>query len=592
MALFPQSFIEDLKMQANILQVVQDRMPLKKSGATWKGLCPFHGEKTPSFHVNPDKGFFHCFGCGVGGDVFKFVELFDKVAFPEAVRVLAGRFGIPVPDPAEAPKDEAAERERETLLKIHEVAAAWFREQLASPAGRAARRMLEDRGLSPATCETIGFGYAPGSRDALRRHLEQQKIATGLLVRGGLVSQRDDGSLVDRFRNRLMVPICRDSGAIVAFGGRAMEKDQQPKYLNSPETAIYTKGRTLYGLHLSKSAIRQQRYAVLVEGYFDVAQPWQAGIQNVVASSGTALTPAQARLLRRFTDKVVLSFDPDSAGQGAAERSSELLVAEGFQVNVAMLPAGEDPDTLIRKQGGQAYVEKLRTSRPYLDYLLDRAASRHDMTSGESRRGFLDNMLAVAARIPDPTARDQFADRLAHRARITEEVVRSEIRRAAVERRASLGEAEAARGLRFVGDVKPAEKALIWALLHQPATALGAMDELEARDLVGLATGGILTVARSLAGFPADSLPNSLLERLSTGEAQLVERIGAQTGPAAPADDCVRALKRLRYERERAEVQREIDRLQELGAAAHDAEITALWTRKKDLLTRIEALSA
>jgi DNA primase len=315
-------------------------------------------------------------------------------------------------------------------------------------------------------------------------------------------------------------------------------------------------------------------------------------MRNVVASSGTALTPAQARLLRRFTDKVILSFDPDSAGQGAAARSSELLVAEGFQVNVAMLPAGEDPDTLIRKQGGQAYVEKLRTSRPYLEYLLDRAASRHDMTSGESRRGFLDSMLAVAARIPDPTARDQFADRLAHRARITEEVVRSEIRRAAVERRASLGEAEAARGLRLVGDVKPAEKALIWALLHQPATALGAMDELEARDLDGLATGGILTVARSLAGFPADSLPDSLLERLSTGEAQLVERIGAQTGPAAPADDCVRALKRLRYERERAEVQREIDRLQELGAAAHDAEITALWARKKDLLTRIEALSA
>jgi DNA primase len=592
MALFPQSFIDDLKMQANILQVVQDRIPLKKSGATWKGLCPFHGEKTPSFHVNPDKGFFHCFGCGIGGDVFKFVELFDKLAFPEAVRVLAGRFGIPVPEPSDAPKDEAAEREREALLKIHEVAAAWFREQLASPAGGAARRMLEHRGLTPATSETIGFGYAPATRDALRRHLEQQGIARGLLVRGGLVTQRDDGSLVDRFRNRLMVPICRDNGAIVAFGGRAMEKDQQPKYLNSPETAIYTKGRTLYGLHLSKSAIRQQRYAVLVEGYFDFAQPWQAGIQNVVASSGTALTPAQARLLRRFTEKVILSFDPDSAGQGAAARSSELLVAEGFQVNVAVLPAGQDPDTLIRKQGGQAYVEKLRTSRPYLEYLLDRAASRHDMSNGESRRGFLDSMLAVAARIPDPTSRDQFADRLAHRARITEEVVRAEIRRAAVDRRASLGEAETARGLRLVGDVKPAEKALIWALLHEPAIALGAMDELESPDLDGLATGAILTVARSLAGFPADSLPNSLLERLSTGEAQLVERIGAQTGPAAPADDCVRALKRLRYERERAEVQREIDRLQELGAAAHDAEITALWARKKDLLTRIEALSA
>ncbi|MGH9330609.1 MAG: DNA primase, partial [Vicinamibacterales bacterium] len=535
MALFPQSFIDDLKMQANILQVVQDRVPLRKSGATWKGLCPFHGERTPSFHVNPDKGFFHCFGCGVGGDVFRFVELYDKVGFPDAVRLLAGRFGIPVPEPDDARKDEAADRERETLLKLHELAAAWFREQLATPIGRAARRLLEERGVSPATSETIGYGYAPGSGDALRRHLESQGIASGLLVRSGLVTQRDDGSILDRFRNRLMVPICRESGAVVAFGGRAMENDQQPKYLNSPETAIYTKGRTLYGLHLSKTAIRQQGYAVLVEGYFDFAQPWQAGIQNVVASSGTALTTAQARLLRRFTGKVILSFDPDSAGQGAAARSSELLVAEDFQVNVAMLPPGEDPDTLIRKQGGQVYVEKLRTSRQYLEYLLDRAAGGHDMTSAESRRGFLDGMLAVAARIPDPAARDQFADRLAHKARITEEVVRSEIRRAAVERRTSLGEAEAARGIRLVGDVKPAEKALIWALLHQPATALGAMDELEARDLDGLATGGILTVARSLAGFPADTLPNSLLERLSTGEAQLVREIGSETGCRAPA---------------------------------------------------------
>jgi DNA primase len=371
-----------------------------------------------------------------------------------------------------------------------------------------------------------------------------------------------------------------------------METDQQPKYLNSPETAIYTKGRTLYGLHLSKGAIRRQGYAVLVEGYFDFAQPWQADIQNVVASSGTALTPAQARLLRRFTGKVILSFDPDRAGQGAAARSSELLVAEGFQVNVAMLPAGSDPDTFIRSAGPQAYLEKLRTSRQYLEYLLDRAAGGHDMGSSESRRAFLDSMLAVAARIPDPAARDQFADRLAHKARITEDVVRAEIRRAAVQRRASLGEAEAARGIRLVGEVKPAEKGLIWALLHEPASALGAMDELDAGDLEGLAAGGILRMARSMAGFPADVLPNTLLERLSTGEAQLVQQIGAQAGPPAPADDCVRAIKRLRYERERAEVQREIDRLQELGAAAHDQEIAALWARKKDLLTRIEELNA
>jgi DNA primase len=593
MALFPQSFIDDLKTQADILRIVQDSVPLKKSGATWKGLCPFHSEKTPSFQVNPDKGFFYCFGCGVGGDVFKFIELHDKVGFPEAVRNLAGRLGIPVPEPEEARKDAAADREREAHLKIHEVAAAWFREQLATPAGRAARRTLETRGVRPETIEAIGYGYAPAGRDTLRRYLEQQGIASELLVRSGLLSKRDDGSVVDRFRDRLMVPICRESGAVIAFGGRAMRDDQQPKYLNSPETAIYTKGRTLYGLHLSKEAIRRQGHAVLVEGYFDFAQPWQAGIQNIVASSGTALTPMQARLLRRFTGKVVLSFDPDSAGQTAAARTSELLVAEGFHVNVAVLPGGPgggDPDTFVRQHGGQAYVQKLKESRPYLEYLLDREAAGRDLTQPESRREFLDAMLALAARVPDPAARDLFADRIAHKARITEEVVRAEIRRAAVERRASLKDAEAARGLRLIGDLKPAEKDLIWALLNQPQTALEALDELDGTDLDGLAAEGILQAARSLAGFPADTLPESLLERLSTGEVLLVRGIGAGSGPAAPPDDCVKALKRLRYERERGDLQREIDRLQELGAAQHDAEITALWTRKKDLLTRIESL--
>ena len=213
-----------------------------------------------------------------------------------------------------------------------------------------------------------------------------------------------------------------------------MEAGQQPKYLNSPETPIYVKGRTLYGLHLSKEAIAKARYAVMVEGYFDLAQAYQAGIQNVVASSGTALTPAQARLLKRFASKVVLSFDPDAAGQGAAARSSELLVAEGFQVNVAMLPAGEDPDNFIRRHGGAAYQEALQQSRPYLEYLLDRAAQDFDFRRDEDRREFLGRMLAVAARIPDAAARDQFADRLAHKARITEEVVRAEIRKAAVQK--------------------------------------------------------------------------------------------------------------------------------------------------------------
>jgi DNA primase len=584
--LFPSTFVDDLKAHADIVQIVQERVPLRRSGTTWKGLCPFHGEKTPSFHVY-DKGFFKCYGCGVGGDVIRFVELYDKVTFPEAVRQLAARVGLPVPEPEES-EDTEGQREREALLKMHEVAAAWFREQLATPAGAGGRRLLDERGLSAATVEQLGIGYAPGSREGLKSRLTHEGFTIGLLVRGGLVVQRDDGSAVDRFRNRLMIPIARDNGATIAFGGRAMEAEQQPKYLNSPETPIYVKGRTLYGLHVTKSAISKARYAVMVEGYFDVAQCLQGGIANVVASSGTALTPAQARLLKRFAAKVVLSFDPDAAGQGAAARTSELLVAEGFQVNVALLPAGEDPDVFVRRQGGAAYQDRLRNSRPYLEYLLDRAATEHDFEKDDSRREFLARMLGVAARIPDAAARDQFADRLAHKARITEEVVRAEIRRAAVQRQTAVAEIE--RRVVLVGTAKPAEKGLLWALLHEPARALAALAELEGGDLEGLTTRAILEQARNLQDWPPESLPEALIQRLNAVEARLVQDVGRQRqSPGDPAE-CARALKRLRFDRERAAVQREIDRLQQEGAARHDEEIVALWDRKKALLQQIESL--
>jgi len=400
LALFPQQFIDDLRLQANILQVVQDYVPLKKAGTTYKGLCPFHSEKTPSFHVNPEKGFFHCFGCGLGGDVFKFLELHEKVAFPDAVRMLAQKFGVALPETSDG-DDQDARRDaslREGLLKLHEIAAAYFREQLAAPAGARARQQLADRDVTASTIDQLGLGFAPVSRDALLQRLRQQGFADNLLLQSGLVVRRDSGEIVDRFRNRLMVPICRDTGSIIAFGGRAMDSDQVPKYLNSPETPIYSKGRMLYGLNLSKAQIRASGFAVLVEGYFDFAQVFQSQAAPPVATCGTALTAQQAQLLRRFTTKVVLSFDPDAAGQGAATRSCELLVAEGFDVNVVTLDKGEDPDTFVRRHGGERYRERLRASRPYLEYLLDQASAGVDLRHDDQRREFLGKMLAVAAR--------------------------------------------------------------------------------------------------------------------------------------------------------------------------------------------------
>ena len=587
MALFPQTFIDDLRLQANIVQLVQEYVPLKRAGTTYKGLCPFHGEKTPSFHVNSEKGFFHCFGCGVGGDVFKFLELHEKVSFPEAVRLVAQKLGVSVPESAEDASDDSRRDSamREALLKIHEVATAFFKEQLASAAGARARQQLSARDVTARTIEQLGLGYAPQSRDALRSVLKRQGFDDTVMVRSGLVVEREGGEKVDRFRHRLMVPITRDTGSIIAFGGRQMDPDQGgPKYLNSPETPIYSKSRTLYGLNLTKQGIRKLGYAVLVEGYFDFAQVFQTDAAPVVASCGTALTTQQAQLLRRFTSKVVLSYDPDAAGEGAAARSCELLVAEGFEVNVVMLDKGEDPDTFIRQKGADQYRERLRSSRPYLEYLLDQAASGLDFGLDENRRQFLGKMLTVAGRIPEAAARDQFADRIAHKARITEEVVRAEIRKAAVERRPTL----TARELPAFGQMKQAEKALIWGLFHKTEEALAALIELDDEDLDVLAGREIFQLARSLHDQPADLLPSALLQRLSTVNAQLVTNVAAQAAPPASARDNAFAIKKMRWERDRAEIQREIDRLQQLGAGQHGNEIDALWQKKKDLMHRIE----
>lgn len=607
MALFPQSFIDDLRLQADILQVVQEYVPLRKAGSnSWKGLCPFHSEKTPSFHVVPDRGFFKCHGCGKGGDVFKFLEFHEKLSFTEAVRHLAQKFGVTLP---EVTQDDDSRRDaglREALLKMHELAAAYFREQLEAPGGARGRQLIAERGLTPATAQQLGLGFAPPAREGLKTRLQKQGFALPQMLQSGLVAQRENGEVVDRFRNRLMIPICRDTGSVIAFGGRAMESDQGPKYLNSPETPIYSKGRTLYGLNLTKAGIRKLGYVVMVEGYFDFAQVFQANAAPVVASCGTALTAQQAQLLRRFTSKVVLSYDPDAAGEGAAAKSSELLVKEGFDVNVVALDRGEDPDTFVRRRGGEAYRERLRRSRPYLEYLLDQAAHGVRLGDAEAQRAFLSKMLSIAAWIPEATVRDQFADKIAHRADITAEVVRGEFRKLAAKRQTTLAPAE----LPGLGEIRKSEKALIWWLIQRPADALPVVQALDEADLKVLATRHVLELARSLHDFPPDQVPSMLIQRLSEGDAQLVTGLASEPAPPAKSlAECVAALRRVRLDHERAELQRQIDWLQRQDAGAtgasgspgspgatgapgaNDEEIARLYDRKIALLHQMEELT-
>jgi len=589
MSLFPQRFIDDVRLQANIMQVIQEYVPLKRAGKSYKGVCPFHSERTPSFHVDPEKGFFHCFGCQAGGDVFKFIEQYEKVSFQDAVRILARKFGLTIPEQGDDASDDARGDAslREALLKVHEAAAGYFREELAKPLGERARKQLADRRVDSKTIERLGLGYAPGVPTGLKAHLLEAGFSQSLLLQSGLILQRDNGEVVDRFRNRLIVPISRDTGSVVAFGGRAMDDAQVPKYLNSPETPIYSKGRILYGLNLTKSVIRQNRYAVLVEGYFDFAQVFQAQAAPVVATCGTALTQQQAQLLRRFTTKIVLCYDPDAAGKGAAARSCELLVTEGFDVNVAELDQGQDPDTFIQRHGPEQYRERLRRSRPYLEYLLDQTARGLDFRLDQQKRELLNRMLPVVNLLPNEAARDQFGEKVAFKAKITDEVVRSAFRKLAVKKRPGLG----ASDLPGLGALKKAERELICGLFHNTAQALAALDQLDTVDLEHLGAREIFELARTLHDEQPDVLPSALLQRLSIEDAQLVTRIAASTSRPAPPLECAHALRRLRLEREGAAIQREIDRLQELGAGQHEEEIDLRWQRKTDLRHRIEELT-
>lgn len=587
MARFPPGFIDDLKAQADIVQVIQDVVPLKQAGSTFKGLCPFHREKTPSFHVNREKGFFHCFGCSTGGDVLKFVELHERLSFPEAVQWLAQRFGLAVPESDDPRRDREEAAEREALLKAHELAGEYFREQLRAPAGAAARRHLERRGIGPETAERLGLGFAPPRRDGLTLRLRDAGQPLDLLLRGGLVVQRDGERPRDRFRNRLIIPIARETGSVIAFGGRALGADQQPKYLNSPETPLYSKGRVLYGLHLTKQAVREGGHVVLVEGYFDFAQALQAGVRPVAATCGTALTDRHVRLLRRFCSRTLLSFDPDSAGAGAAARSGELLLAQGFQVHVVQLPAGDDPDAFIQRRGGDAYRERLRAARPYLDDALDRAAAGRDLSRAAEKRALLDRMKPVAQAIRDPVVKNEFLDRVEHRARLPEGMFRDELRQEGRQRRSD-AQADIRRAQTAL---LPAEKGLIWALMRSTAAAQEVLSRLEPADLEDLQTARILQTARSLATVPAEGAPDALRERLDEEDAELLRTIEREAAPAADVEDCGTELRKRRYGREREALQEAIDGRQRDGSPAALAEIDGLWARKKELLRRIEELA-
>jgi DNA primase len=455
-------FAQTVKQQADIVKVIGGYIRLRQAGAQrFSGLCPFHKEKSPSFSVNAARQFFYCFGCHESGDVFHFVGKIENLSFPEAVRSVAQKCGIPLPKREYNSPEEAAEAgQRRKLLDLHEAATLWFQEQLRSPDGAFAREYLAGRGVTPEAVKLFRLGYAPDNFNALRDRLSSTADPETLRA-SGLFSwkQQDDevtspqpARLYDRFRKRVMFPICNESGKVIAFTARTLDTGDKagPKYLNSPETPLYSKGQVLFNLDKAKSPIRAMEFALLVEGQMDCISVFMRGIQNVIATSGTAFTEQQVGLLRRQTTNVVVNFDPDAAGANAAEKSITLLTEEGFTIKVVTLDGGLDPDRFIRERGVEAYAAAIRGARRQSDYLIDRARQSFPGSSSDAKIKAMNYLLPHIRRIPQKLERDQFAHDAAQKLGIDSAVLREELRQAALKRQDhidSRNESRAATGL-------------------------------------------------------------------------------------------------------------------------------------------------
>ena len=436
-------FVEQLKSSIDIVKVIGEYVRLERKGATgrYTGLCPFHQEKTPSFSVNQQRQFYKCFGCGVAGDAIKFVMEHDGLTFPEALKFLAERNGIPMPQRTEY--SDAESRLRAALYEMHEIAADAYRENLRGPMGAEARAYLDKRGITRDLADTFGLGFSDPGGQSLTRRLTERRYSDDQLEASGLVRRRNEGTgHYDAFRGRLMFPIHNESGKVIGFGGRAMRDEDQPKYLNSPETPIYKKTSVLYNLHRARDGMRRNQRAVLVEGYMDVIGVYAAGVKEVVASCGTALTAAQIRAIHRHADSVIVNFDPDTAGQNAAERAIQLLLDEGLHVKVLSLGAAADgakldPDEFVKRFGPEAYVAKLDAASGYFHWLADRARDKFDMRTGEGKMDAFKFLLPAVQKIPDRLERAAVANDLAGYLGVDASMVLDQFKRAAADRKGS-----------------------------------------------------------------------------------------------------------------------------------------------------------
>lgn len=578
--MIPETVLSQILDRSDIVEIISERVPLKRAGRSFKAPCPFHHEKTPSFYVSPDKQIFHCFGCGAGGNVISFLMKEEGRDFREVVQSLADRYGIEIPE--DDPKAAAWRERTDAFVKINALAAEEYQKCLnASPLAQTAREYLKARGLSAQTVADFRLGYAPESWDYLLRALKGRVNETAL-EKAGLAMPREGGGWYDRFRRRVIFPILDAKGRCVAFGGRVMD-DSLPKYMNSPETELYVKGRHLYGLHQAQRAIQEADAAIVVEGYMDLLACHQAGVRHAVASLGTALTKDQARLIRRHTKNVVILYDADKAGEMATLRGLELLLEESMDVRIVRLEEGHDPDSYLRRHGPDKFQRRLGDTKSLFEYRLATLYEKHDGHSLPGRVKIADEMVRLLAKVPNEILRSAWTRELASALELPEEALTAEMKKSG-SLRSSLAARPAAAVRAPEEAVKAGERLLIGLLLEDPALLEEARREITADDFRNAKTAEI---AQAILSGGAAAGASGLVNRFSDDpeSVRIISRASTEAETIADRrkafDDCLQWFRRSRIDAQRDGLKGQIEDAQREGDPA----------KLKQLLARFNELN-
>jgi DNA primase len=603
---YPQTFIDDLKRQADIVRVIQDYVQLKKKGANWMACCPFHKEKTPSFSVSPAKEIFYCFGCHKGGSVFNFVMEMERVAFPEAIKLVAEKSGVPLPVMVDDSRFQARRAESEEVIELNKWALEWWEQQLESSGeAKIARDYLLRREITEETVKTFRLGYAPDSWEALSSHLRQKGASQEQIERSGLVVKKDSGSgSYDRFRGRLIFPVLDIQGKPIAFGGRTL-KDEDAKYINSPETAAYIKGRNLFGLNLTRDEIRRSGFVILVEGFLDLIVPYQFGIRNVAASLGTALTPDQVKLLGRFARKVVVNYDGDKAGVQAAKKAIEILLAEDLEIKILVLPDGADPDDFLKKFGATEYHRRRGEAQPHIQFVIDQAVGDRKLSNPADKEAAIDEVMPYVRAVRSRIQKREYFDIAMDSLRISDASLKRELWHSI---RGGAGDvARTSRRTAAPSFSKPtvAEQQLLELLLADNALRSAVLAKLEPEDYNELPTAPIFQALidgeREGAAIDFDYL-TSRIEEPAVVEL-LPALLMSETGESddKPSDDgrlaagrCVDALRLMNVDRRISDLTSEISAAERNGETERRDKLSSehleLARRRSQLLPKPEAL--